>query len=138
MSDCEAFAKECPVAVDAGYGNGLGPVPNKFFLGFHKALHQCLALCRGKEKRIVSGLPVDGQTTAAGDPVDLDLKPSDSFFQPLRVTEKNNLAHLEFQLAAAKLKGGFPAIAPPAGGYDLRLRQNLPVIMRVGVVTNSG
>jgi hypothetical protein len=137
MSDCEAFAEECGVPVDAGDGKGLGPVANKFFLRFRETLHQRLALGDWKEKGILSGLPMHRQTTAAGDPVDLDLKQRDSFFQPLRVAEKNNLAHFEFQLAAAQLKGGFPAIAPPAGGYDLRLRQNLPVIMRVGVITNS-
>ena len=138
MSDREAFAKECPVAVDAGDGKRLGSVPNKFFLRFHQTLHQRLALGGGKEKGILSGLPMHRQPTAAGDPVDLDLKQRDSVVQPLGVAEKNKLAHFKFQLAAAKLKGGFSAIAPPAGGHDLRFCQNLPAIMRVGVVTNSG
>ena len=136
MLDREAFTEECAVPVDAGDGKGLGPVANKFFLRFHQTLHQRFAFCGRKEKGIFRSFPVDWQSVAVGDTVDIGPNQRNFLVQPLRLTEKNDLSHFELQLTAAEFKDGFSAIAPPACCYDLRVRQNLPVIMRIGVVAN--
>ena len=111
----EAFAEKRAVPVDAGEGKGVGLIADEFFLRFHQTLHQRLALGSGKEKRIFRGFPVGGQTVGAGDPVDLGLKLSYFFVQPLRITQKNDFAHFEFQLTTTELKGGLPCDSTARG-----------------------
>src|SRR5262245_17618936 len=117
----KAVAEKGPVTIDAGERHIVRSV---LLLHAEQALHQGLARRRGKKERIFCWLPpaVQAQPTRErGQATDCD---DDLRVDPVFRTEKDDLAHLELDLANAGHGLLFRAETGPSCRNRLRLEEN--------------